>query len=64
MHPYARYGDDRSKSQAWFDDLPTARKTAIDIINRLLVSVNVYDDCKARFLLAVKTLKLSNDTWE
>ena len=63
-HAYARYGDDRSKSQAWWDDLPTARKTAIDIINRLLVSVNVYDDCKARFLLAVKTLGLSNDTWE
>ena len=63
-HPYARYGDDRAKFQAWFDDLPTARKTAIDIINRLLVSVNVYDDCQARFLLAVKTLKLSNDTWE
>ena len=63
-HAYARYGDDRAKFQAWFDDLPTARKTAIDIINRLLVSVNVYDDCQARFLSAVKTLKLSNDTWE
>ena len=63
-HPYARYGDDRANRQAWFDDVPTARTTAVDIINRLLVSVNVYDDCKDRFQSQIKTLKLLDHTWD
>ena len=62
-HPYARYGDDRSIRQAWFDDVPTARKNAVDIINRLLTSVNVYDEFKDRFLSTVQTLKFHDDVW-
>ena len=63
-HPYARYGDDRENRQAWFDDVTTARKTAVDIINRLLVPVNIYDETRDRFLAEVKKLKLSDDTWD
>jgi len=53
LHAYARYGGDRTKRQAWFDDIPSARLNALNIINRLLVSVNVYDDYNSRFEIAL-----------
>jgi len=63
-HEYARYGDDRANRQAWFDDIASARKNALDIINRLLVSVNVYNDFKTKFFQSIIDNGIPNDTWE
>ncbi len=63
-HEYARYGDDRSIRQAWFDDLVLARKNALDIINRLLLSVNVYNDHRTKFFQSIIDNGIPNDTWE
>jgi hypothetical protein len=63
-HEYARYGDDRSIRQAWFDDIVSARKNALDIINRLLLSVNVYNDHRSKFFQSIIDFGIPNDTWE
>jgi hypothetical protein len=63
-HEYARYGDDRANRQAWFDDIVSARKNALDIINRLLVSVNVYNDFRSKFFQSIIDNGIPNDTWE
>ncbi len=63
-HPYARYGDDRANRQAWYDDIVAARLNALDIINRQLVSVNVYNDFKTKFLTAVANSTIPDDSWD
>ena len=63
-HPYARYGDDRANRQAWYDDIVAARLNALDIINRLLVSVNVYNDFRTKFLKAITDSTIPNDSWD
>lgn len=63
-HAYARYGDDRANRQAWWDDIVSARLNALDISNRLLTSVNVYNDFRTKFTQALVEYNIPRDTWE
>ena len=63
LHPYARYGEDRSKRQAWFDNIPGARTNALTVLNKLLLEINVYDDFKSLFNAAVTTNQIASHSY-
>jgi len=44
LHRFNRYGDDLEIGQAWFNNLPDARRNAIVTINSILKNINLVDE--------------------
>ena len=63
LHRFNRYGDDLEIGQAWFNNLPDARRNAIVTINSILKNINLVDEYQETWDVTLLANNFPTNLW-